>query len=342
MSRGRDWERRKTDATAAANADQAEFRALSYSSANLESGIADDRIADALDAYDVAEFGDAADWAKDDARFDSATSDIAREIVRRQELLKGSYPFRLSGNTIRYSGSRTLTYEFCLAVSQSRNLTSGDYVRLPRAFERLVRDVVMCFLGPEAEGYWTGWPGDKFEHRPTRFGLVIEALRRRTGEWHWDPLPDLPADPSPKHVKDIGMDFVVWRRMPDKRVGQLFLVGQCACGGDWPGKLHGLDFEKLRQWIRPFPAATPVRVFATPQHIPNDAYFAEVTRAAGLTLDRARIAMLAEATHHWTFIAKQMRDPYNELIKLVIPDFEAVRPKQKRPRKKAVVGRRSR
>lgn len=328
MARRRQWEQRRSDERVASNADQAEFSAISYGSCNLEAGIADERIADAMDAYELADPRQIPDWAREDAKYDSATSAIADEVIRRKGLLGQSYPFQLTGNRVVYSRSHTLAYEFCLAVTQAPSLTAGDYKALPVAFERLARDVLLCYLGPGASGYRTGWPPDRREPRPARFRQVVRQLHKLTGEWHWNPLPDLPSDPMPRDVKDEGLDFVVWLPMPDRRVGQLFMVGQCACGDDWVMKFHDLDIRKLCRWVRPLSRAWPVRVFATPHHIPNEAYLGDVNEAAGLTLDRARIALLAEMTGNRDFVIAQAREPYEDLIRLVIPDFEV----GKRPR----------
>lgn len=333
MARQRQWEQRRSDERVASNADQAEFSAVSYGSCNLEAGTADERIADAMDAYELADPRQVPGWAREDAKYDSATSAIAEEVIRRRGLLGQSYPFCLVGNRIDYRPSCTLAYEFCLAASQAPGQSEGELKRLPPAFERLVRDVVICYLGRGSQGYRTGWPPDGLEPRPKRFRQVIEQLHKFTSEWHWDPRTGFPPDPAPRDVKDEGLDFVVWRPMPDRRVGQLFMVGQCACGDDWETKFHDLDIDKLSRWIRPLSRATPVRVFATPRHIPNDVHFGEVNQLAGLTLDRARIVLLAEMPDNRGFIVEQARDSYKDLIRLVIPDFEAGKQPRSRSRK---------
>jgi hypothetical protein len=333
MARRHSWEQRGADERVATNADQAEFAAISYGSSNLEAGIGDERIADAMDSYVVQDPMQVPAWATDDAKYDSAMSDVAQEVMRRVELLGHSYPFRLDGNRIVYNRSATLAYEFCLAATQALSLSQGELKRLPVAFERLVRDVVICYLGRGSLGYRTGWPPDARERRPGRFRAVIRRLSKLTGEWNWDPEADLPRDPAPQHVKDGGLDFVVWRPMPDRRVGQLFILGQCACGDDWVMKFKELDIDKLGKWVRPLSRAKPVRVFATPRHIPNDAYFGQVNDMAGLTLDRTRIALLAEMADNRDFIASQAKDSYEDLIRLVIHDFEAGKHPRSRSRK---------
>ena len=271
-----------------------------------------------------------------------AVSDIANEIQRRQSLLGEAYPFTLDGNSIVYRQSFTLAYEFCLAVSQAPDgLSKRPYNRLPIAFERLARDAAVLFLGCGAKSYRTGWPSDKWEDRPTRFKDVIQVLHDRTGEWYWNPGPGRPGN---LRAKDEGLDFVAWKLMPDGRPGNLFLLGQCACGNDWASKFGDIDssLHRLEDWIRPISAARPLRVFAVPHHIANQTEFYDANRRAGLTFDRARIALIAEKDGNREYVKDWMKDPYGELIRLVIKGFEVAAPKRKRRTRKAAGGRRSR
>lgn len=320
------WEARHQDDRVATNADQAELLAIRYGSSNAEAGIADDRIAGSLDDYDVTDSPSAAVWASDDLALDSAAGDISAVIKHRQEILGPAYPFQLNGNRLVYRASHTLAYEFCLVVSQS-SLSGGESVRLPRAFERLARDVLVLFLGvgQGTGAYRTGWPSDEFESRPPRFKSLMAVLHELTGEWIWAPGPGLPDDPAPKDVKDEGLDVVVWKRVLDKRGGSLFLLVQCACGNDYATKFDDIDanFEKLGKWLRSISCARPVRVFCTPRHIPNDSYFLEINRRAGLTFDRIRITLLAENEDALDYVTEHAREPYAELIQLAIDGFEA-------------------
>src|SRR5689334_17078672 len=133
MAEQQSWENRKQDDRTAKDADQAEFMAVRYGNCNLESGTFDDRVADALDDYDIPDPVGVTDWAANDIKFDSAVSDIALEIQRRSDLLGANYPFTVDGNQITYRQSRTLVYELCLAISLAPSLKEGEYVRLPRA-----------------------------------------------------------------------------------------------------------------------------------------------------------------------------------------------------------------
>ena len=337
MARRCGWEARHQDARTAMDADQVEAAAMKYGSAVLETAVVDDEISGAVEDEPLSDGLQYAEWEKLDCRSEEIVSASAAELTRRSNALGASYPFRLQGNTLHYSGSHTLVYEFCLAVAVAESLSRGDYRKLPPAFERLARDVTVCFLGrgDETGGFRTGWPGDTNECRPKRFKDMIEELRRVSGcdvkerwEWNWDPIPGYPLDPEPRDVKDAKLDFVAWKSIPDGRPGRLFLLGQCACGeSDWQGKLHELNVSQLENWLRPLSPVMPVRVFAMPFHVPNTAYFVhDVMKSAGLTLDRIRIALLAEKVENRDFIATQMKEPLLSLIQLVMATLEVVKP----------------
>ena len=343
------WESRRQDERTANNADQAEFAAVQRGSCNLEAGTFDERVAGVLDDYEVEDPLIQSprgqwNWARDDMALDNAASDIGVEVRRRQQVLGALYPFGTKGNRLVYKPSWTLVYEFCLAVSQAPSLSEGPLARLPVAFERLARDVLVIFLGPGAQGIRTGWPADEHEPRPPRFKEVISGLNKMTGEWIWSPDLGMPDDPDHKIVKDEGLDVVVWKEVHDDRPGRVFLLGQCACGNDYATKFDDIDegLKRLSKWIRPLSCVTPVRVFTTPRHIPNDLDFADVNKRAGFALDRTRITLLAESEAGREYVPKQAKVPYADLIASVINGFQAAPQGRGRRPRRAGAARRSR
>lgn len=315
-----DWEQRIPQLNAARDADQVEKRAIELGTVNIEEGIRDQLLAGAMDDFAQALEGS---WAEDDATIEDGTGQTANELSRRADILGEFYPFQLNGNHLAYSRSSTLIYEFCLAVSTASTITEGRFVRLPRAFERLCRDVASVYLGVGAEAYRTGYPADVGEGRPCRMKAVASELNAQTGEWVWQPRNGMPENPAPRDAKDLGMDVVAWKKFQDGRRGHLFLVGQCACGHtDWRGKFGQLDLGALdRNWFRPLSLAGAHRFFAVPFHIPNTMHLEEITIAAGLTFDRCRITLIAESDPER--ISENTFDNYTNLIQLVIDGFEA-------------------
>lgn len=312
---------------AAHDADQTEFCAVRMGNAPIEEGIRDDR---ASGQIDDAIADDSVPWDARSNQIDSLTGRAAEEISRRAALLGRAYPFIIDGSSLRYRKSADLVYEFCLAVSVSPSLSEGRLKQLPVVFERLARDVMIVYAGSTAAGMRTGWPRDEIDKLPARAKQLFGIVRERCGEWTWCPEPDYAEDPEPKYVKDLGLDALVWLPMADSRPGQLFLIGQCACGRtDWDSKLRELDLDKLARWFRPFPAPKPFRCFLVPFHIPNEVLFREVNDTAGLTFDRARITLVAKANRK--LIQSSGRKYFAKLLQIVVEEVERTAPK--RPRK---------
>jgi len=97
-------------------------------------------------------------------------------------------------------------------------------------------------------------------------------------------------------------------------------------------KFNDLTHDGLGNWIKPTCSAQPARVFAIPFHVPNNAYFGQISRAAGLTLDRARIVSLAEKVENAHEVRKSAPDNYAGLLKLVLdaPPVERRAPGRRR------------
>jgi hypothetical protein len=271
------------------DADQAEFAAIIRTSAVVDAAIYDDRIAGALDDFEPQGIEADADWHQQDLRIDLAVGRVQEEIERRVSILGDAYPFELRGNEIRYRPSFTGVYEFCLATSCAPNITAGAFVKLPRVFERVTTLIVQRYLGDHTESLHTGWPRDR--RVGTTFRAVMNKLNEMSGEWVWSTHPDLPDEPP--NNKDEGLDFVVWKKSLDKRVGQLFIVGQCACGDDWEQKLNDLNLARLGKWFHPLAYVLPVRAFATP-HFLSDGNLINAQREAGIVYDRPRLVLMAE------------------------------------------------
>ena len=293
------------------NADQAEFFALINGSSILDAGIHDERIADAMDDFSVPGTNIVPPWQQDDLKLDSAVGQIREEVERRIQLLGQRYPFSMEGSSLRHEPGEHLLYEFCLAICNAPTLTTGRLKRLPRVFERVSARLVAGHFGARSQFLHTGFPRDFAVGRS--FKKAMQKLAARTSEWNWGPDPELPDAPV---RGDEGCDFVAWPEYSDKRsIGQLFILGQCACGNDWTSKFRDLAFERLSKWFNPPWLVTPVRCFTTPFHI-TDTMLIDATRQAGIVFDRARLVCTDHDTSH-ILIEPEMRKAMHELIKLV-------------------------
>ena len=276
---------------AAKDADQAEFSALRNGSVVVDSGVYDARVAGVFDDFDVNDPSVTEIWHREDLKYDTPVGKIYEEIERRADILEYAYPFELDQGTLSYSPrnqSISHIYAFFLSICNSHTLTVGNYAWLPRIFERITAKLVASYLGEYARYIHTGSPREP--EIGTSFREAMQTVSERAGEWQWDPDDGLPNDPG---QGDEGCDFVVWPAAPDgRKIGQLFVLGQCACGNNWQDKYKDLDIKKLQKWFNPLSLVEPVRSFATPHHV-TDALLREASREGGLFFDRARLTMIA-------------------------------------------------
>jgi hypothetical protein len=300
------------------DADQLELSAIKDGTAPFERALWDEKVTDTLEDEQPPVGDELEGFAIREYQLDSGVTEVVNELKRRRDLLGKAYPFKIEKGFLRYTGSKTLVYEFCLAITQAPELSTKPYCDLPRAFERLTGHIVAAWLGPTASYYRAGWPPDG--DRPSTFRRTIECLHDATNEWWWQARDERYADP--KTVKDGGVDVVVWKHPPDGRVGGVFLLGQCGCGNGWDGKLKDLDPELIKKkYVRDISIAGEVRFLATPFHIAHPQAWDDASMAAGLIFDRVRLVAIAESRGNARRIARLARKPYESLIKLVIPDF---------------------
>lgn len=291
-----DWPNRHKDFKAAIDADQVEIRAMLEGLASVESGIEDERISGVVNDQ-LRDSGNS--WEERQGVIETLSGGILEELGRRKELMKDLYPFEIDGGSLNYKPSQTGVYEFCLAVARNPRGTSKDMPHAAVVFEFISRDVLALYIGDGAQGFRSGWPPHESEQRGSRIKDTFTKLSKLCGELCWNPTNYLDLDPDPQLLKDAGLDVVVWKPWPDSRLGQLFALGQCACGkNDVAGKAAELNLKRLREWLRPLSYVEPVRCFLAAHHIPNTSHLFELSRDGGLVFDRARIALLAESGPH--------------------------------------------
>ena len=269
------------------DADRVELEALASGYTVIDSGAEDELVAGVLDdlAADSMSPANSEEWQRSDLIRDDSVGLIHGELATRLDLLGMAYPFDLHQGTLIYAKDRhSPIYEFLLSASSSK-FVSGRHAELPRTFERVATRLVTCYFGANAKGMHIGWPRDG----NTSFKAAAAQLHSCTGEWHWGPEESL----DPGDVKDEGCDFVVWLHPSDGRqIGQLFVLGQCACGNNWQDKYGDLNIKRMEKWFNKLSTVEPVRAFATPWHV-GDYLLREASRQAGLLFDRARLVLIA-------------------------------------------------
>lgn len=299
MLRHRQSSNKSTRASAVENADDAEMLALAAGlgvDIPLDDALFDDRVSEsiveaAMPEQDVD--GDITGTAIEDALRSDAYAEgllgLASEVVaERQALLGNAYPFLPDGNHIRYLGSKTHVYEFCLSISRVANIGVGKFGKPLALFEQLTGLLMSCFIGAAGQYYHTGFPGSGsaiVKHLPK----LNDAM---PGEWQWD------VETLKDRANDGGVDAVVWKR-PDERldVGTLVFVGNSGCGRSWydsnkhrerpSGELAKILSRPKPQHLHDF--------LALPFHVFDRQEWVEASIEGIFVLDRLRLARIAEA-----------------------------------------------
>lgn len=296
----------------ASDADQAEFLALKNGKVALDTGVYDERVASAMDDFEAQSTSVDADWHDEDLKYDSAVGQIHEEVERRQRIMGAAYPFSLDDGALSYVPQDNSVYEFLLVTCNAETITAGKFVGLPRVFERISARLVAAYFGADTRFIHTGFPRDP--EVGASFKEAMSYLARETSEWWWGPDEGLPDDPV---GGDAGCDFVVWPTPPDGRpIGQLFILGQCACGNDWPTKFYDLTTQKLGKWFNPLSIVEPVRCFTTPFQV-TDGMLKDASRQSGLVFDRARLTSIHHRASSEIF-GSEIRRQIEELVALVL------------------------
>lgn len=304
------------------NADQAEFQAILSGSSAIDAGFYDDEVAGVIDDFEQPrDEAIGLDWHQREIAKESAVGSIQEEVQRRREILGRHYPFVIRQNSITYRPSGNGVYEFCLAAALQSDISKKPFAYIPRAFEKISAAIVAEFAGEGSLSYHTGAP--RLGSVPARFDHAMAEVAKLTGEWAWNTAKHYPEGNS--STGDEGLDFVVAKRAGDQREGQLFLIGQCACGDDWEAKWNDLNLDKLGKWFHPLAVVRPVRVFTTP-HILSNGNLLDCQVEAGMVFDRLRLTAVAAACSLETPLAPWPPE-LRRLTNLVIRSIETPLPK---------------
>lgn len=294
--------RRQTlDQNDSENADQVEYRALTLSSATLTTSYEDEAIAGVLEDDNIGDPFQNQDLAQDD--YYERTLNV---IQRRVKILGNSYPFELSNDkqSLSFRSNTNPVYEFCLITA----LHFRGELWASALFEEVAMIAASRILPSIGRFHRTGWPRSSSD-APTNAEDMFKHIHQLSGEWNWRPYSDLP--PHAKRFKDLKLDFVVWGDLGDERSTNLWFVGQCACGNNWPEKTTELNLGELRNWVE-VPRIPPVRAFVIPFDLVDDVEFKTKTSACGLFLDRLRVSILLRdydwSTTEGRALLKQMED----------------------------------
>lgn len=293
------WENRYFFDSQSDSTDQVEWLAVQHGSAAMAAGTHDEEMAESAD-QDILPNGQTdPDLLQDKEVVREGVQGAVLEIVQdRQRMLDRAYPFDLIGNSLHYRMETQPVYAALLAITRATSLTTGAHAALPQLFEELSLLACQGYLGPEANGYRTGWPRpETVAHFKDAIANVkrLAAPQPTDPEWFWQPEPGLPDDPAPALVKEEGLDLVAWRGWADNRGSPLYLFGQCSCGSNWMDKGYDVQLKDLGRWFR-LPIVDPVKSLFVPRYVVPP-LMREMSGRAGLIFDRVRIVHALQAPH---------------------------------------------
>lgn len=286
--------------------DEVELAAIKNGKANSLAGVRNDLISGVLRDDALASFN-GADWQAESNAVEDLSSEIVKEIENRVAILGELYPFVFDGSSLIYVKPEHRIYEFLLICSVTKNITTGYNTFLPRNFERIAMEICANFIGGSVEFAHVGWP-----RKQPNFKKLWASISEQSGEWQWQPRYPLGQE-GPIGAGDEGVDYILWKTFGcGRRFGQLFFLGQCACGADWDDKFQDIN-SRFFKWFNPLPTKV-VKIFAVPHSLPAESIW-EASMEAGIIMDRIRLVQAAHSS------GRYRKSAWGSVYKRIIRNF---------------------
>ena len=227
----------------------------------------------------------------DNDEVNSLLGDISRHITDRRFWLRQKYPLRVTRLSFeRKNDWRSyLAYMFLLSCTMTHHygelsMSKARSKEPAEIFGFIARDV----LGRYLDGQAVRFDAPRRAPLPTQFGKALDYLQTCTLERSGG------GAITTGREKDDGLDVVAWKSLGDGRPGQVVILGQCAIGKNWEGKLSDLNNELWAKHLRWH--VKPLRAMLVPFHF----YVGDIdlqqqlwerhSTIAGIFFDRLRIA----------------------------------------------------
>ncbi len=216
------------------------------------------------------------------------------EIDQRLIACGDAYPFEHEGTWIRRRGNVSngrMAYIFCLVMSYHGWRALKDAVYNPwLLFEELSEFAAASYLGGNSVLFGTSSRGEASSTFGDRVNKLAGNLREGEG---YRPFPGV-------SVQDGKLDVVAWRDFPDHRPSQIILLGQCAAGANWKGKLSELQPREgfWDNWMSEAPVSPLIRSFFIPHSIGDSNQWKAHARRGGIFFDRCRVSHCLEVSSH--------------------------------------------
>lgn len=254
-----------------------------------------DELAVAPDDPEVS--AEAGEGAQDDVR-ELEASDVVRHLQYRVKKFGAAYPFRLRDDAVlEVIEDLTPEHQLYLALLVAANL---KYVRGKAQQRKLT--TYFELLGPDA---LQGYLGDRAEVE--LFGTTTDALPNpHYAGTLWDKLITLKDDVSGQIVPtedlvenagDYGIDLVAWFPFegdPEDKI--VTILGQCACGRQWPPKMSEPSAQALDEVVRFTCPVVNVLLIPYCYRNADGKWFKRRGFRSGVLLDRERIVQSIRAS----------------------------------------------
>ena len=223
---------------------------------------------------------------------ESFINNVWNELERRESAYKNP-PFKVESRIV-YSlidWKDIPAYLTCLIFS----VYGGCYGLSTSAklFERIASQTIERYAGFKTKIF--GWPVEPGD--PKNIKARVEMLARDMNERFIEP-PDAAK-------KDDTLDIAAWKPFHDKKSSQIVLLVQCATGGHWEQKSCELRIRAWGQYIHW--GCPPLAGFAIP-HIVGEKKWLDLTRDAGLIMDRVRIYNILVETAEDEALRSELRE----------------------------------
>jgi hypothetical protein len=220
--------------------------------------------------------------------------EVFLELNERMRAAADAYPFTIDGNVVQLKSNFDTypAYFFCLCLSYCGWIQRrGDRIFPARMFEDLSCMAAKSFTGGEVVRFAYPRRGKRHD-LPREFKGAIHTATRLIGEG------DGCRDRLPRSTKDDALDVLAWRDFPDLMPGKLLLVGQCASGENWDGKLTDLQpTHTTNEWMTTPVISQMIKAIFIPHRVPR-AQWERCSRRAGIVFDRCRLAYWSHREEH--------------------------------------------
>lgn len=194
---------------------------------------------------------------------------IVQQFRERMEFLTDDYPFEFNdtGEELKIKEELTngaVLYLFCLFLSNFNNSEIFELDKFSYDLPNRVRDLFGACATWAAAGSLNGAAVAFGFPRPDGSPFLVK-LRQCYGLFGEGEVRDVPLPGVSSNPKDEGIDVIAWTPRHDLAPGKIYMLGQVASGGNWPGKSVREYFRPFHEnWFSEIPASDPIPALFIP------------------------------------------------------------------------------